>query len=382
MKRLLAWMIALSMLCSCSAPVDQETTEPPVEPTPPPVTQQPEVHPEPEEPSRVYTDWSNLTPYEPMEPSYTRYEPYSGAALQANDDYGPLLIYMGAEMTVSEYIVEVLPLYGLVTADGRLVTEPVYAEAYFQGPFLLLSKGEVHNRRQEEWGTVLEGAFSYTIAAADGSWVWEAGEDSNAFLLNETQMVVSCSDGSVVILNADGSIGAEFSKEILSPYLGENYYWGWDGGATVSMDSGRLAVWVTDWSQDSSGGYRCYLDPVTGAVSGEPMSEPGEWEFPGTPLWENIPEFPGYGYVEPMQDQVTGKIYYFGTRKDTDPVVHDFLDESGTVVVEDYRIENIYFGYPRVRAGLISQVTGDIFRYYSLEDGSEVFRYLIRSNSD
>lgn len=74
---------------------------------------------------------------------------------------------MGADIGLSGYILDRLPLYGLVTADGQLVTAPVYADLYREGPFLLLAQGEVQARHESsDGGTWVEGDFLYTIAAS------------------------------------------------------------------------------------------------------------------------------------------------------------------------------------------------------------------------
>ena len=154
MKRLLVFLLSFCLLTGCG-------TAPKAESAPPP-----------EPVSPVYTDWSKLTPYASTEPLYAYFEPYSGdGPLQPRDDYGPLLPYIGACSSTGSYMGD-LPLIGLVTTDGQLVTDPVYAAmetsaAYWPDPtqpcsFLILYRGQVHDRIQEEWGTWVDGGFDYT----------------------------------------------------------------------------------------------------------------------------------------------------------------------------------------------------------------------------
>ena len=88
----------------------------------------------------IRADWSFLTPYVAEKTDYTYFSPYSGKGeLLPAHNYGPLLPYIGEEVSLSGYAIEAIPLYGLVTADGQIVTAPVYTEVLTSyGPFLLL----------------------------------------------------------------------------------------------------------------------------------------------------------------------------------------------------------------------------------------------------
>lgn len=349
------------------------------------------LEPVPEEVSPVYTDWSKLTPYyspEAAEAKYTYFAPYSGdGPLQPRDDYGPLLPYVGADIGLSHYIIDRLPLYGLVTADGRVVTEPVYADLFREGPFLLLAQGEVRARHESPDGSPwVEGDFLYTAAALDGSWVQEPASCYSLFLWEETNLVYALKDGSVQILNAQGEITARFPRSAFEPYLGADFQWTWEGGPSLNIDNGVLTVWqyreeVTD------GNYNiCYLDPATSTVSPDP---PEGWIPFSSPDYvpDDIPEeptlsLPEYNYLDRIIDDVTGRVYYYGSRWEGEVPHYDLLDENGKLVFADISDTGVLLWQPLIRAGLVSNIEGNSFCYYSLEDGSLVFRYPIRTNSD
>ena len=228
MKRLIVSLLALLLLAGCASPA-------------------PEPAPEPEPVSPVYTDWSKLTPYEPEKEQYAYADTYrEDGVLQPSGDYGPLLPYIGSYLETQSYMGPLTTL-GLVTADGRLVTPPLYAEIEMArdwltntyAPFLLLYRGEVTGRHENEWGSWVEGDFNLTVAAPDGSWVRELPPCyGGGQLLSGDRLALALTDGSVLILNVDGSTAISFPASDLEPYLGEGFTWQWDGGPSL--------VWVND----------------------------------------------------------------------------------------------------------------------------------------
>ena len=142
MKRLTISLLALILLTGCASPA--------LEPIP-----------DSKPVSPVYTDWSKLTPYEPVKEQYTYADTYrDDGILQPSGDYDFLLPYIGSYLDTDSYMGPLTTL-GLVTADGRLVTPPVYAEiervkdwqTQTYAPFLLLYRGEVTGRYENEWGS-------------------------------------------------------------------------------------------------------------------------------------------------------------------------------------------------------------------------------------
>lgn len=133
MKRLfpltLALVLALSA-CASSGPPMAETPAPSGAATP---TQTPA----PTGPL-VYTDWSQLTPYEkpeqPISKFTRRYAGFTDALIPA-EDYGFLIPFPGAVVTRSAEDswggwMEDYNLYGLMTLDGEVVVDPVFSSAY------------------------------------------------------------------------------------------------------------------------------------------------------------------------------------------------------------------------------------------------------------
>ena len=342
--------------------------------------------PPPQAPSPVYTDWSRLTPYVPEDIAYETFQPYSGDHLTARDDYGLLLPYVGAEASPGDYIVDAMPLYGLMTADGRVVTDPVYASVYqaqrgrSAAPFLLLCAGHryIDPATGQEYPSDYHGA-KITLAAPDGSWVLE-GNYCRAELLDETRMALTDRDGSVRIADSAGNIVMAFPRTLLASYLGQEFYWGdFDGDAPIlSWYNGYGLVYSrAAWEADpESEGYVLCLDPNDGTVSRD-LPE-GLFAVSGDDSRQSEPPaFPGYGYANPLTDPVTGQTFYYARRTDAD--TYDVLSGGGTVLVAD--CGDPYFLYPFVWNGWIGFVRDGVFCYYT-PDGDCVFRYPIRTNSD
>lgn len=368
MKRLLICLTLLGLLAGCgTTPVPEESQVP-------------------ETVSPVYTDWSKLTPYsaEAAEAQYTCFEPYSGSGpLQPRDDYGPLLAYVGADVRVSNYIVDRLPLYGLVTADGQLVTAPIYAGISFLGEFLILSRGTDALYADLENAVNERGDFDTTIAASDGSWVREADASYSMFALDSSHLVFEMEDGSALVLDSRNTITAQFPRSAFEPYLGADFRWNWEGGPTLNGDNGVLTVWqyrdeVTD------GNYNlCYLDLAASTVSPDPPEGWISFNDPDyVPEEEDPLSLPEYGYLEKIIDGVTGRTYYYGSRWEGETIHYDLLNGDGTLAFADLDASNGLLWQPLVRAGLVSTFEDGCFCYYSLEDGSLVFRYPLRTNSD
>ena len=330
--------------------------------------------------SPVQADWSKLTEDKPARPLYSWYEPRSAdGRLQAQPDYGALLKYIGTVSTQERYNLDRLPLYGLVTADGRVVTEPVYASIGFYGDhFLVLLEGEVTGYRDTGWGREPEGGFRYTVAAADGSWVREVGQCDDCMLLKDERLLLALQDRSLLILNTDGSTAAEFSPGQLRPVLGENYSFEWDSGIWLDTQSDMLNV----YSIDDYTGKRiplCWLDIASGTVLTEapagwtpdPADVSGQAEPPAVPRYYNLIR---------KTDPVTGRIYYYA--RNLSERRYDLLDETGQLVYPDCSLNELYIDTTFVRAGLVSTLEDGFFCYHALDTGETVFRWPIRVNSD
>ena len=130
MKRLLPLTLVLALTLSACAPTGAEPPAPNETSNPPTVTPRPG--------PAVYTDDSQLTPYEkpeqPVSKFTRRYADFTDALIPA-DDYGPLIPFPGATVTRSAEAswggwMEDYTLYGLMTLDGEVVVDPVFSSAY------------------------------------------------------------------------------------------------------------------------------------------------------------------------------------------------------------------------------------------------------------
>jgi hypothetical protein len=127
--------------------------------------------------SGVKTDYSGLTPFKPPEEKYTRLSDGPMPALTPSDSYGRLLPYAG-EALFADSGYNSFNLYGLVTDDARIVTDPVYTRVYQAGyydyanytykgvPAYDLEKLTDAIDKENPWNSIRHAA-----AALDGSWV-------------------------------------------------------------------------------------------------------------------------------------------------------------------------------------------------------------------
>lgn len=341
---------------------------------------------QPQEVSPVYTDWSKLADYQPPEALYETFQPYSGKQLTARDDYGPLLRYIGASVMPDNYFPDVMPLYGLMTADGRVVTDPVYAAVYLVGgavrgdstdnPFLILRTG---NPDPDAYpGDAFSSGSKVTVAAPDGSWVLE-GDYCAWDVLEGRRLALKGLDGSATVIDENGQTTFRFTRDMLTPYLGEDYYWDQlDGNGNMLIWFNGVGCVLPPWEERQDGGeeYCLYLDSQDGTVS----RQPPEGFSIHWPEYTEEPQrdFPGYRNVWPTQDPFTGTLYYRAKQEGDDWVI-DLLDETGRVLLPACETG---FTYPSwVWNGLIAKVETEVFSYYTV-DGTCVFRYPLRSNTD
>jgi hypothetical protein len=126
--------------------------------------------------SGVKTDYSYLTPYEPPTEKYTRLKDGPIPDLLPSGRYGSLLPYVGETM-YSDDGYNTIRKYGLITADGMIVTDPVYTTVY-QGsyysnstnagdkmPVYVLVKLKDNINEESPWGNEIN-----AVCALDGSW--------------------------------------------------------------------------------------------------------------------------------------------------------------------------------------------------------------------
>lgn len=233
-RALLGGALALLLaLGACAAPA--------VTPTPASATPEPSAGPGE---LRVHTDWSALGEREePLPTVGTRwYEGYTGALIP-RDDYGTLIPYAGLRL-MDDWPAAVGCLYGLMTRDGVVVTDPVYSNVYHPGylgadggwytqPLLVLSRGDP-SLGEETWNPA-----RYAVAAADGSWCTDfayrcvqAGQEG---LLLFTQDALSVMDpsGAITGTYSLGELGIsreEFGGLLSDIAFGDGVGGSWYGG--------------------------------------------------------------------------------------------------------------------------------------------------------
>lgn len=363
MKKLTAALLALLLLSGCGTPAVEESVSP------------------------VFTDWSKLTPYEPVQPVYTLHPGYCGAGpLEARDDYGALLPYIGKYSTMEQYIIDALPLFGLVTDEGALVSDPVYADIYFYDGFLLLYRGDPDGITGGD--AFNGGTYSRTLAAADGRWAHEL-TDSFYVASGCGLLATSTADGSLDLWNTDGEVVTHFDGAPFTALFGEGFVWGREGGPFLDWTDGKVGyAWsyytlVNGEFQEEEN--RLYLDFSSGAVMETPPEGYGvEIDYSG--INEDTPEPPvveGCNYLSPVTDPVTGETYFSGylRRGENEEGSDALFDGEGRLLVEDCSMWP-FEALAIIRAGLCSTLEDDCFCFRSLADNALVFRYPLRTNSD
>lgn len=342
----------------------------------------------------VYTDWSRLTPYAPVEPLYSYSDHYCGdGPLQSWDGYGALLPYAGGYLRTEHYIVDQVARFGLVTARGELVTAPVYADITHAGGFLLLSRGSAA-RYQDQDPIQERGDFDLTVAAADGRWVREAPGLCLVTTADREDGLLALCDGAggLEFWNGAGETVATFSGDDFRPYLGDDFSWVNEGGPWLYLRDGlgyvecyRYPGESGEWEYHDEA-LRLYLDLAAGQIlETPPEGYPAEPE--GGQQAES-PAFPGYDSAWEQRDAVTGQVYYRCHR--VGGAADDLLDESGNVVWAD--CEDLYL----LADGMLAVWTGQwswtgvwddqghpaSFSWYDLTTGACVFRYPLTNNEE
>ena len=187
-QRILIPTLAAALLCGCAP-----QTPPPEEFSPPNAIQ-------------VEVDWSKLEEKPAPQPDLDagRWFDTSVEKLIPRTDYGPLYSYVGTTVTRTEIWTDESgtehtwtdpfgsPVYGLMTRDGKVVTDPIYQGVYqplyrFENqvtalPVLLLGRAEL------QWGDEPGHGTRYAVAAHDGSWCtdfefWAYGLRGGSLLL-------------------------------------------------------------------------------------------------------------------------------------------------------------------------------------------------------
>lgn len=336
----------------------------------------------------VQTHWDALTPYEPPQPLYTRYAEDTDR-LTVRDDYGILLPYVGRMMDVDDYILDKLPMYGLTTAQGKIVTDPVYADIWRNGNFLILLRPEVRGSHEETWGTALDGKFQRTIAAPDGSWVRVLDDSVGDYgEVDEGHLALYRTDDTISILDDANAITCTFAGADIRAGLGPGYQPGSltlddveSRGIFINWYGNVGCVWYEKDSMQDPDHYQysLYLNIADGSISRTPPNG-ADLTFHSSDTQDGPSGFPGYGYFDAIDDPVTGTRYYAAVRWDG-MGKRDLLDGSGSIILPNYNLSDWNIGALWVWDGLVPAVRDGCFCYYRT-DGTCVFRCPIQTNSE
>ena len=176
MKKMLPALLALALLLSaCGGPAAEVTPTPAPEPAPTRTAEPvPTPEPTPSGPA-VYTDWSKLEPYEPVQAVYTRrYEDFTDTLIPS-EDYGPLVPFAGAALTEtwegwsSDY-----NLYGLMTLEGEVVADPVFMSVLrlteYDSEYNPVYRPDVMLLGKVFYDAEGQPGERYALCAGDGSW--------------------------------------------------------------------------------------------------------------------------------------------------------------------------------------------------------------------
>lgn len=287
----------------------------------------------------VYADWSQLEDVPARTgPLYTYFEPYNGDdPLQPREDYGLLLPYIGIRNVVDGLDAEV-DLFGLVTEGGALVTTPVYFSirqiSDLQGTphFLLLyqAEGDPEWFAEGTFSTRAEDFVTLTVAAPDGSWTLSGAYD-DAVAVDSRHIALYGWDESITVLDDSGQVVCLFSGEKLRRQAGGELLLGEEGGSYLEWVDGQ--------------GYLSYCDVRTGEIS----------HFLLDPWSGSISKISAQS-VPPKQSVGDWKVNGYYSDEILQTASWDGTDLTA-----------------KIESGLFC---------YTASDGSDVFRYPIRSNLD
>lgn len=277
-KRMTLFAAALALLltaCNGSVeenapPAETATPAPAVSPAvSPSVTADPE--PVPPSPSVfVYTDWSKLDQREETRASYTRYyEGFMDFLIPVDGGYGSRLMSFPGETMELDFWGWPEYRYGLATADGTVVCDPVYDSVYHpsfydwergeyvdNGEFLILDRTLVEESNDPEQYPDAERVL--TVAAGDGSWVLEE-EYRHCFTLSDGRLFLIDREEGLWLCGQDGTLERSPLPEKPSALWGD---WWWEMGGFAD---GVACINTFDPNTGKSTGY-CLANAVTGEI--------------------------------------------------------------------------------------------------------------------
>jgi hypothetical protein len=245
-------IIALSA-CTASGNAEAPSPTPSQSASPSPTPSQPVTY-------TVKTDYSGLTPYKPIEEVYTRLTEDYMPELIPSDDYGPLLPYVG-EVIDSDW--GSFHYYGLMTKDGMIVTDAVYAGVYPESTFYVLYQPT----EMAEPEGYLHAVKRYALCALDGSWAtpfnYEAIYNTNQYIL----LVRDASTNDIDVFSSAGTL--LYNTRSIGSYAELQPYSFYDPndemGFTVTEDGdGYITITHGTYGEDDSISF--FLEATTGNI--------------------------------------------------------------------------------------------------------------------
>ena len=232
-RRRLALLLGCLALLTACAPAGEPAasgTPPASMPTPTP-KQTPAAAPELG--GAVYADWSQLAPYEPPEEIFTRLTDAPLMELVPADDYGPLMPFSNSDFHSNDRGGEGSKVWGLVTAEGMIVMDPVcvgirrldpdsYGDDYHWGRTVLVLGQNTDGSAQ-----------IFALAASDGSWVTEYQFENISFGPDGVIGVLAESAGHGICYTSEGEILFDTRDFLLESTDGYTLYNCSEGFATV-----------------------------------------------------------------------------------------------------------------------------------------------------
>ncbi|MBU5628128.1 hypothetical protein KQI82_14540 [Oscillibacter sp. MSJ-2] len=293
---------------------------------------------------RVHTDWSQLDKRRDLpQPVGSRWYAEYTDHLIPREDYGQLIPYAGLRL-MDDWPARDGCLYGLMTREGKVVSDPVYSAVYRPGgydasgrwqplPLLILEQGDP-SAEEGSWDPSI-----CAVAAGDGRWCTPFDYRT---LSAGAQGLLLFQPDSFTVMAPDGAIRRVWTVEEMGISQGafdsllSDVVWG----------EGIGGEWVEDymaigWEEDRGGEALRAFDLVTGEIRVFTMET---WIGMGDQLHE-MPEEPGPAVpnADRLRDQLLGD------------------DAPGLLVVADY-------------------ATADAPRIYYREDGTPLPQFTLYGN--
>ena len=248
-----AALLPVLLLAACGIPAASTPQHTEAAPSPTSSAAAPPVSPAPTDwHSGVHTDYSGLTPYTPPEENYTRLKAGPMLELQPSGDYGMLMPYVGASLYGdSGYLA--FNLFGLVTVDGVIVTDPIYAEVY-RGSYF--NYGDYSSNTVPAYALIrladeidMDNPWDnqrYAACALDGSWI--TGYDYiNIYFTDKVILAMRSSEkNDIDVYGYDGALLYNTTQldvyRMLHQQSGYTFLNGYgDGLIAVALKGGRTA---------------------------------------------------------------------------------------------------------------------------------------------